>query len=477
MTMRAVIVLSATLIAGACRPVIRQNAAVPVPVPEQWATATTEPSAEFPDWRELFGDPQLASLIDEALEANPDIDAAAARLDRSLAQARIAGADLYPQVNANFDAARRKQNFIGLPIPGAEDRVLSNTSTTFATGLNVSWEADLWGRIRSGQTAARADAAAVSEDLDAARLSLSGQVARLWFSVLESQQQMQLASETRTNRRETADLVRRRYEAGLTSAVEVRLAESNTSAAEARLELRRRQLDSARRQLEILLGRYPTAAIEGGSLPTPGRVIPAGVPATVLARRPDLRAAERRALAASARVAQARASLYPQLRLTASGGTSTNELRNLLDGDFSVWSIMSNLVQPIFQGGRLRAGIDAASAGEREVLAVFASTALQAFAEVESALFADDALARQERALAAAADHAREAQRSAEQRYTAGLAEYLSVLESQRQAFEIESQLLDARRQRLIARVDLYLALGGDAREPDPELTVSEDVE
>jgi outer membrane protein, multidrug efflux system len=475
MTIRVFVVLAVMVIAGACRPAIRQNAAVPVPIPEQWTTASTEQSAEIPDWRELFGDPQLASLIDEALDANPDIDAAAARLDRAEAQARIAGADLYPQVNAVVDAARRKQNFIGLPIPGAEDRILSNTSTTFATGLNVSWEADLWGRIRSGQTAARADAAAVAEDFDAARLSLSGQVARLWFSVLESQQQMQLARETVENRKETAERVRRRYEAGLTSAVEVRLAESNASAAEARVEIRRRQLDSARRQLEILLGRYPTAAIEGGTLPSPGRAIPAGVPAGVLARRPDLRAAERRALAANARLAQARASLYPQLRLTASGGTSTNELKNLLDGDFSVWSIMSNLVQPIFQGGRLRAGIDVASAGEREVLAVFASTALRAFAEVESALFADDTLARQERALAAAVDHAREAQRSAEQRYAAGLADYLSVLESQRQAFEVESQLLDARRQRLIARVDLYLALGGDTGEAERE--PNEDIE
>jgi outer membrane protein, multidrug efflux system len=193
------------------------------------------------------------------------------------------------------------------------------------------------------------------------------------------------------------------------------------------------------------------------------------VPAAILARRPDLQSAERRAAAASARVAQARASLYPQLRLTGSAGTATQELAQLLDGDFSVWSFALHLAQPIFQGGRLRAGVDLAEAVEDENLVLFAQHLLEALAEVESLLFAQGVLLRQEQALALAAENARDAQRVSEQRYAAGVSDYLLLLEAQRQTFEAESQLLDLRRQRLAARVDLYLALGGDAAAEEPE--------
>jgi outer membrane protein, multidrug efflux system len=458
------VALCIVLSLSGCRTTFRDSTEAPVPVPAQWdeVERARAVEGELPRWGELFDDRRLDSLIAEALEANPNLEIAAARLDRAVAQARIAGAELSPQLNAYFDAARRRQNFIGLPIPGAEDRVLSTTTTTFGTGLNVSWEADLWGRLRAGRAAARWDADAAREDFEGAALSLSGQVAKLWFSVIEAQQQLDLARATEANRVENAARIRRRYEAGIAPAVDVRLAESNAAAASARAEARRRVLDSATRQLETLLGRYPSADLGGSQLPSLGQPIPVGVPAQLLARRPDLRAAERRAVAANARVAQARAALYPSIRLTGSAGTSSSELGDLLDGDFAVWNIVGNIVQPLFDGGRLRAGVDLARAGERESVAAFAVTALDAFAEVESSLFVQDVLARQERALAGAVEHAREAQRSSEERYGAGLADYLLVLESQRQALEVESQLIDVRRQRLASRVDLYLALGGN---------------
>jgi len=437
-----------------------------VVVPPRWDAAIEEPDAtqSLPAWGELFADPRLDGLISEALEANRMLDAAAARVERAAAQARIAGADLYPQGNAALDAGRRRQNFIGLPIPGAEGRVLSNTSTTFGTGLNVSWEIDLWGRLRSARAAALADAESVRADLSAAQLSIAGQVAKTWFSVVEAAEQVKLAVATAQNRASTAEGIRRRYEAGLSPSVDLRLAESNSALAESRLQQRRRQLDAASRQLEILLGRYPSAEIEPlDGLPDLRAPIPPGMPALVLARRPDLRVSERRVTAATARVAQARASLYPQLHLTGSGGTTSTELEDLLDGDFSVWSFGAGLLQPVFQGGRLRANVDLARAVEDEALAGFAQSVLSALAEVESALFAQEVLARQEEALALAAMNAVEAQRTAEQRYASGLSDFLLLLETQRLAFEAESQLLDLRRQRLVSRVDLYLALGGDA--------------
>jgi outer membrane protein, multidrug efflux system len=464
------ILLPLVVVLAACSSAIEPRRVEGVVVlPPQWHAAAEEPETEqpLPAWGELFDDGRLDALIAEAIEANRVLDAAAARVERAAAQARIAGADLYPQLSGTLDAGRRRQNFIGLPIPGAEDRVLTNTSTTFGTGLNVSWEADLWGRLRSARAAARADAESVRADFSAAQLSIAGQVAKTWFSVLEAAEQVELAVATVENRALTAERIRRRYEAGLSPSVDLRLAESNSALAASRLQQRNRQLDAASRQLEILLGRYPAAAIEPGDrLPDLLAPIPPGIPASVLARRPDLRVAERRVAAASARVAQARASLYPQLRLTGSGGTTSTELEDLLDGDFSVWSLGAGLLQPLFQGGRLRANVDLARAVEDEALAGFAQSVLSALAEVETALFAQDVLARQEEALALAAMNAVEAQRTAEQRYAAGLSDFLLLLETQRQAFEAESQLLDLRRQRLSSRVDLYLALGGDAAAP-----------
>jgi outer membrane protein, multidrug efflux system len=468
---RASSILPTLIIAlAACSTAIEPRRAEDVVLlPPQWQAAGQNAGSvqELPAWGELFDDGRLDALIAEAIDANRTLEAASARVERAAAQARIAGADLRPQVNATLEAGRRRQNFIGLPIPGAEGRVLSNTSTTFGTGLNVSWEVDLWGRLRNARDAARADAESVRADFSAAQLSIAGQVAKTWFSAIEAAEQVELAIATVESRALTAERIRRRYEAGLSPSVDLRLAESNSALAASRLQQRNRQLDAASRQLEILLGRYPAASIETANrLPDLLAPIPPGIPASLLARRPDLRVAERRVAAASARVAQARASLYPQIRLTGSGGATSTELGDLLDGDFSVWSLGAGLLQPVFQGGRLRANVDLARAAEDEALAGFAQSVLSALAEVETALFAQGALARQESALAIAAMNAVEAQRTAEQRYASGLSDFLLVLETQRQAFEAESQLLDLRRQRLASRVDLYLALGGDAAEP-----------
>ena len=226
---------------------------------------------------------------------------------------------------------------------------------------------------------------------------------------------------------------------------------------------RRLDLDTALRQLEILLGRYPAAQLVlPAGLPELDGPVAAGLPSEVLTRRPDLAAAERRVAAAGARVAEARAALYPQLRLTGSAGTSSDQVADLLDGDFSVWSFAGSLLQPLFQGGRLRAGVDLAAAGADEALAAYASAVLRALGEVETALAAEKGLAEQETALAAAALQAEAARRLAEERYETGLGEYLVVLESQRGALDTASRRLEVQRRRLVARVDLYLALGGD---------------
>ncbi|MDY7092292.1 MAG: efflux transporter outer membrane subunit [Acidobacteriota bacterium] len=465
---------------------------VGVEVPERWtaeaAISEAAPgdlslpalaASDLPEVGFDLGEPALAAVIEEALEGNRDLAAAAARLDQAAARARIAGADLWPQASAGFDANRSKRNFIGFPIPGSGgDEVLSSTSTTFGVALNVSWEPDLWGRVRAGRDAANADLAAAQADFVGARRSLAAQTAKAWLAAVEAAQQRSLAQVTLENREDSTAKVRRRYEAGLRSPLDLRLAQASDEGARASLAARRAQLDAALRQLEVLLGRYPAARLElAGELPR-AAAVPAGLPSELVTRRPDVQAAERRLVAAGARVAEARASLYPRITLTGSTGTSSEQLENLLDGDFSVWSLAGSILQPLFQGGRLRAGVDLARATEAEGVAAYAGTVLRAFAEVETNLAATELLRLQEEALEGAVEQAVAAERLAQERYGSGLADYLTVLESQRQALDSQSQLLSVRRQRLAAQIDLYLALGGDL-EPslEPEQVPSDPLE
>ncbi len=430
-------------------------------IPQKWASDSEATAARDALWWTRFGDVQLNRLVDEALDQNYNLREAAARLESAAARATIAGAPRFPQLSADFSGSRSKQNFIGLPIPG-EKAVTRVTTNRFGVSLDLAWEVDLWGRLGAGRAAALADLQAAAADLKGARLSLAAQTAKAWFATVEASRQVELAQATVDNYETSHQQVRARYERGLRPSLDLRLSLSSLATARDLLEQRKQQLDGAARQLEILLGRYPVAAIisvEG--LPSVADGVPAGMRADLAGRRPDLIAAERRLAASHARVAESRKALYPRIRLTASGGTASNELSDLLNGDFSVWNLVGNLVQPLFQGGRLRAGVLLAASESERALARYAQSVLHAFAEVESALAAEGLLARRQDALQMATEEALAARRLAEERYRAGLADLITVLESQRRAYDAESRLLSVRRLRLDARIDLHLALGG----------------
>jgi NodT family efflux transporter outer membrane factor (OMF) lipoprotein len=461
----ALVILAAALgLAGCVGAPQHRQPELDVAVPEQWTAMDTDDAVPGAEWWKTFDDPRLEKLIAVALDRNRDLRAAAIRVDRAAAEARIAGADLKPQVGAGFNATRQHQNpaAFGIPIPGAESGF---TSSRLGLSLDVSWEADLWGRLRAGARAAVAELQATEADLAGAQLSLAGQTAKAWFAVLEAQQQLELARGSVRSFSDVADEVRSRYTLGLRPAVELRLALSNLAASQALLELRQDQLDRATRQLEILLGRYPAATLLEGEtdweippLPAP---VPAGLPAELVSRRPDLVAAERRLAAADQRLVQARRSLYPQLSLTANGGQLSADFDDLMDGDFTVWSIAGNLLQPVFQGGRLRANVDRTDALEREAIELYTGSVLRAYGEVESALTAEQHLAGRERNLAEASHQLAAALRLSEERYRAGVGDYLTVLTSQSNLLTAESELIAVRRSMLDNRVDLHLALGG----------------
>ena len=436
--------------------------------PPSWtAGGTAAAAADSPrePWWSGLDAPDLGALIAEGLAYNHDLAAAAARVERAAAQARAAGAGPWPRAGVDADASRSRRNFAGFG--GLVGDLPALTTNTFDAAFSASWEPDLWGRLRADQAAALAEAQAAHFDLSGARLSLESLIVRAWAAAAEARLQAGLAEAAADNRRQAGERIERRYDLGLRTSLDLRLARSEAAAALAELARRRLQLDTATRRLEALLGRYPAAELAvAGALPGVTAGVPAGLPAELVRRRPDLAAAERRLAAAGQRLSSARRALLPGIRLTGAGGRSSEELADLLDGDFSVWSLAAGLTMPLFQGGRLRARVAAAEADREALEAAYAGLVLQAFAEVERALAAEAALAEQETALAETAGQAAAAESLAADRHRRGLAGLLALLDARRGAWQARSRLLDARRRRVEARADLHVALGGGFTHP-----------
>ena len=459
-----ILVLLALGLTGCARPMAAPaTRSLRIAVPEEWTVGRLDASTPGTDWWVYFNDTDLDRTIGEALEGNPDLRAAAARIDAAYADARIAGAALQPSGELTVNRNQQRQNFIGFPFPGAPpDAVFSTTSTNYGLRMNASWEFDLWGRIRAGQLAAVTNVQMRYADLSAARLSLSGQVAKAWFAAVEAQRQLDLAEASLESFRLSADLIRARFEAGLRPSLDLRLALTEVARAEATLEQRFEQRDRAVRQLEALIGHYPAGDyVLPARLPDVPLNVPGDLPSELVHRRPDLVSAEFNLLASDARLAQAKADLRPRFSLTGGTGTASNTLINLIDTNLFIWNFVGNLTQSLFNGGRLQATVDRNASAADEAFASYESRLLQSYREVESALAAEDVLSRREVALEEAVIQSVAAEALAEERYRLGLTDIITVLSSQRTAATSESQLLTIRRARLDNRVDLHVALGG----------------
>ncbi|MDH5528096.1 MAG: TolC family protein [Nitrospirota bacterium] len=425
--------------------------------PPGWSAKSQADGAVTGGWLAEFGVPQLEALVAEALAANPDLAIAAARLDAARARARMAGAPRLPQVTTGFNAARSKRSPSGLAA-GSTPPV-----TRFDLDATVKWEVDLWGRLRAGARAAVAQRGAAAADWNAARLSLAAAVTRGWFQLAEAQAQLELAERTVASFERSRNVVEDRYRSGLSSALDVHLARENAATARGTLAQRNGERDNAARTLEALLGRYPAAELAAAPvLPERLPPVPAGLPAELLDRRPDLAASRLRLLAAGWEHTAARRARLPSVGLTATGGTASDVLRNLLDWDYLVWSLLGNVTQPLFAGGRIAAQAELADAGQREAFYIWAGDVLAAFSEVERALSAETDLGHREAALAVAAGEAEQASDLAISRYREGLTDIVTLLEAQRRAFNARSAHLRTTRERVANRVDLVLALGGD---------------
>jgi NodT family efflux transporter outer membrane factor (OMF) lipoprotein len=421
-------------------------------IPSYWSAS--ESSRPVPEhWVQAFGDPDLSALVQSALVENYDLKAAAARLDAAVAQARIDGSGLWPQIAFNADHQQVQIRDAGFG---------SARFGVFEALFSLSWELDVWGRIRDARRAALLEAGAVASDLNGARLSLAARIAQSYFDLAEARLQSEVAEQSVKDRRTIVQLVRGRFARGITNALDLRLALTDLSTAEAQLSQARNQIQLVSRRLEVLLGRYPAGRLtEASALPEPPPGLPAGLPSELLERRPDLIAAFDRLLAADSRVESARKLLLPRIVLTAAGGTRSTALTDLVDPRSLAWNVVIGMMQPLFTGGRIRGEINLNEARAEEALNLYKNTALNAFREVEQVLAADEWLREQEKALRHAVEQTEASRKLAIYSYQLGIIEILTLLDSYRSTLNAQSAHISVKRQLLTNRINLYLALGG----------------
>jgi outer membrane protein, multidrug efflux system len=431
------------------------------PAPEAFRYADVKESESIADlpWWQLFRDPTLEGLIREALEKNQDLALAAARVQESQAVARGAAGPLWPQVgvvaNGSYGQASKKN------YPGA------TAQASFGLDAAVSWELDLWGRVRSARDQAEAISIATEEDRRAVVLSLVSGVAQAYLELRALDLQLEVARTNGALRKGTLDLFEARATGGVASELEVEQARADyavTSAAEPSTE---RLIALKEHELCVLLGRLPGPIDRGLELvetPVPPE-LPAGVPATLLERRPDLRSAEQVAMAATAGARVATAERFPRLSLAGVLGLGSPSLSSLFTGDALMWSVGGGLLAPIFQGGTLKANQDAAYARMDQAAAGWRQAVLQALREVSDAAVSVKKYTAVRTQNEIEVKSTSNAARLAMLRYEGGVSSYLEVLDAQRRQFDSANNLVASRRNELVSVVQLYKSLGGGWQE------------
>jgi outer membrane protein, multidrug efflux system len=432
-------------------------------LPEAW-TETAPRFAEDGRWWRIYQDPELDKTIDEALASNGDLLIAAARVDEARALLSEARSFFWPRIDAVGSATRqRNSERTAFSPPG-----IPNEFSTYRAALEVSYEVDLFGRLRSNADAARAELEASEASREAVRLALAAQVARSYFSLRSLDEQVELTRRTVTLREDALGLQRRRLQGGVISEFELRQLEAEAAVVRAQLP----PLEAAREReevaLTVLLGRSPKQVFEGkvivrqayDEMPGPPAV-PSGLPSELLLRRPDLVEAERLLVAANARVGVARAEMFPSIVLTGALGSESSSLSDLFSGPSLIWSIAAGIAQPIFAGGRLRARTEAAEARERAVLAQYHQAIRAAFGEVRAALIAQARARETYDAESTRAAALTQSLRLARLRYQNGVASQLDVIDAERGLLEAQRARIAALQAHRAAVADLFRALGG----------------
>jgi len=420
-------------------------------------SAPTNSSFADLDWWNIYQDTTLQALVREAFTNNYDLRIAVTRVEQARALAMQARSQFVPNINYNASVSRGRNEVFGSALPNN-----GSTLSSAAATLNAFWEVDLWGRVRRLNEGARARFLASEEARRGVRLSLLSEVAADYFRLLELDQELEIATRTTNSFTESLRIFSQRVEGGTASALEAARAEAALAEATAAIPAILDQISSFENQLGLLLGRTPGPIQRSGSFEAMmPPYVPAGLPSSLLERRPDVREAEQLLRSANAQIGESVAEFFPRIGLTALLGKVSPELSAFTAGSANAWGIGANAVGPLFEGGRLVGQYRQAKAARDEALLAYKQTALTALRDVSDALISRERLGegraqrtRQVTALGTAV-------KLSSQRYVAGKASYYEVLEAQQQLFPAELNLARTERDQLLATVELYKALGG----------------
>ena len=441
-----------------------------------------------PGWIRTFHDPELTRLVEDAVINNPDLKAAAARVEASRYAVRVAASSLYPRIGAKILGNRQGQELrgdlnLGLEppslggIPGvgdeggsASDRSVDSSQQRWVYGLGVgaAWEADVWGRVRSKKAAAQSESDALAADYEFARQSLAAAVARAYFSTIEAAQQAANAAETMSYYDEALKLADVRKEQGHASDFDLSQIKSRAASAQDALYIAQAARAQSIRAIEIVTSHYPSGRLATrNSFPEQPGAVPAGLPSQLLERRPDVLAAEQRFAAAFHRVGEARAARLPRFAISAATGLGTAALDGVGVIDALTWSLAGGITQPIFFGGELKAVQDIRTAEQKGAAASYTATVLRAFGEVEDALAGDYYLRKREGALTDVVENSGISVKLAGEQLEQGVIDTFTTLRLASENLAAKIELTRIRASRLRERVNLYLALGGDFKGTD----------
>jgi multidrug efflux system outer membrane protein len=451
----------AVAVLGACSTTPPPRPELDLPLPG--ASAANAPTqAQLEAWWLVFNEPRLTALIEEAFANNLDLKSAVARIDEARANLRAARSQMLPTLDAQFSSSRGQISQLTNPGFGPPW-----TGTVNNAQLVASYEVDVWGRVRAGRDAASASLRAATLDAQAVRIALAAEVANAYFTLRGFDAELAVTRETLVTRDDSVRLQRRRSEAGESSRFDLAQAEAERASVAANIPPLERAVAQSQSALALLVGRSPREVFtptiaRGAELETvTAPEVPSGLPADLLARRPDVLRAEAVMSTTEARIAEARAQYFPRLLLTASYGSESVELSDLFSGPAVIWSVAAGLVQPIIGLERIGAQVDAAEAFNRQGQIAYVQTVQGAFREVHDALVQHRAARESFVAQVERRDKLAETLRLADLRYKSGYTGQLDVLDAQRGLLSAERDRIIALRNRQSALVDLYKALGG----------------
>lgn len=429
--------------------------------PEKWSISQKDSHslADVP-WWDVFKDQTLVSLIKSAVDENKDIRIASERIEEARALFGFTKADLFPKIDAKGSAGIYEPTDTGYALSGEP---AGEQAEVYSLSANLSWEIDIFGRLRRATEAQKAVLLSTEEAKKAIMISVVSNVASAYFELRDLDNRLEIAKKTLESRTNSAKLIKTRFEGGVAAKIDYYQAEAEIYRTKTIIASLEKQIRLKENELSFLIGKNPRTIMRGMMIKDQKDApeIPAGIPSVLVERRPDILQAEQDLVAANARIGESKAQLFPRIALTGSYGYVSSDLGNLTESPSNNWNIAGNLVQPIFEAGKNLRRVEVSEAQQRQALLKYEKTIQQAFREVEDSLISYRKTGESQQAQTGSVTSNREVLKLAESRYLGGVSSYLEVLDAQRSLFNSELDESQSVKDHLVSLVNLYKSLGG----------------